>query len=303
MKICLVEFDGVDLQNQKSLSHVPIASTSPGWGIMQSTASSRSLHLGNRDSVSDYSRPARLNRENQQGGSRQKVRLTITVRGFLSMHKLFLAYRNWPDEARTDHVSDRIRCMCTKFETRTPSITRPSSNLTTLWPHTTPPCSPHTYVDSGLGAYFFNRQSNSEFLYRHGQDVSKVSSSAWLDNDIMSWPSRLDSVIAGGTRQQHCATTSMVWQRRHPYRLEGLMCTSLTRNLTQRFTADQALRLEEYHSNQQPNSGALYPTSLTLTWSELIVTTMIWDTSSNQLNHFLVVFYSELMFLSWFTFN
>jgi hypothetical protein len=117
---------------------------------MQSTASSRSLHLGNRDSASDYSRPARLNRENQQGGSRQKVRLTITVRGFLSMHKLFLAYRNWPDEARTDHVSDRIRCMCTKFETRTPSITRPSSNLTTLWPHTTPPCSPHMYVDSGL---------------------------------------------------------------------------------------------------------------------------------------------------------
>jgi hypothetical protein len=58
-------------------------------------------------------------------------------------------------------------------------------------------------------------------------------------------------------------------------------------NLTQRFTADQAQGHEEYHSNQLLNSGALLPISLTSTRGERVVTTMIWDTSPNQLSHFL----------------
>jgi hypothetical protein len=173
--------------------------------------------------------------------SGQKVLLAITVCGFLSMHKLYLACRNWPDEARTDHVKDRIRCMCTKFGTRTPSITRPSRILTTLWPHTTRPSSPHTYVDSGLGTYFFHLQSNSSFSTDHvtlrarcfdniitsmtqqcHQVASTASSPVWFSSDTASWLSHLDSTIVSWTRQQHYATTNMVQQCRHPHRLKGL---------------------------------------------------------------------------------
>jgi hypothetical protein len=50
--------------------------------------------------------------------------------------------------------------------------------------------------------------------------------------------------------------------------------TSPTSNPTQRITVDQAQGREEYHSNRQPDSGVLLPT-------------MIWDTSPNQLSHFL----------------
>jgi hypothetical protein len=65
--------------------------------------------------------------------SGQKVLLTITVRGFLSMHMLYLAYRNWPDVARTDHTSRIVHVACApNSELWTPSITRPCSNLTTL---------------------------------------------------------------------------------------------------------------------------------------------------------------------------
>jgi hypothetical protein len=69
--------------------------------------------------------------------------------------------------------------------------------------------------------------------------------------------------------------------------LRGLSHTSLTNNLPQRFTADQALGHEEYHSNWQPDSGALLSTSLAWTRGERIITVMIWDTSPNQLSHFL----------------
>jgi hypothetical protein len=59
--------------------------------------------------------------------------------------------------------------------------------------------------------------------------------------------------------------------------------------------------LQEYFFDRQPNSGMLLLTASTLTRGKCVITTMIWDTSSNQLSHFLVVFYSEL--ISQFTFN
>jgi hypothetical protein len=45
--------------------------------------------------------------------------------------------------------------------------------------------------------------------------------------------------------------------------------------------------LGAYFPDQQPDSDTLLPTSLTLTRVERVITTMIWDTSPNQLSHFL----------------
>jgi hypothetical protein len=97
--------------------------------------------------------------------------------------------------------------------------------------------------------------------------ASATPSSARLHSDIVSCPSRFGSTITNMTR--------------------GLVFTSLTSNPTQRFTTDQARRLKEYCSNRQLDSGTLLPTSLTSTRDERVITTMLWDASSNQLSHFL----------------
>jgi hypothetical protein len=58
-----------------------------------------------------------------------------------------------------------------------------------------------------------------------------------------------------------------------------------TSNPTQRFIIDQALELEEYHSNRQSDLGTLLPSSPTSTRDKRVVTIMLWDTSSNQISH------------------
>jgi hypothetical protein len=99
------------------------------------------------------------------------------------------------------------------------------------------------------------------------QVASAVPLSAWFDIYIASWPSRLDGTIINRT-----------WGSAH---------TFLTSNPTQMFIADQPLGLEEYYSNRRPDLDTLLPSLRTSTWGECVVTTMIWNTSSNQLSPFL----------------
>jgi hypothetical protein len=65
------------------------------------------------------------------------------------------------------------------------------------------------------------------------------------------------------------------------------MRTSPTSHPIYRFTIDPALGLKEYHSNRQRGSGTVLPTSPTSTRGERVITTMLWDISSNQLSHFI----------------
>jgi hypothetical protein len=97
---------------------------------------------------------------------------------------------------------------------------------------------------------------------------------------------RLSGTIANMTRQRHRATTKSPRQLLHQHDSGGLACTSSTSNLTWRITADQARGLEKYFSDQRPDSGTLLPTTPTSTQGERVITTMIWDTSANQLSHF-----------------
>jgi hypothetical protein len=85
----------------------------------------------------------------------------------------------------------------------------------------------------------------------------------------------LGSVIASMTRQWHHATTNVASITLLLAWLRDLACTFLTSNLTQRFTADQAMGLKEYHSNRQLDSGTLLPTSPTSTRGEHVVTNNI----------------------------
>jgi hypothetical protein len=78
---------------------------------------------------------------------------------------------------------------------------------------------------------------------------------------------RLNSTIAGMTQR--------------------LGATSPTSHPTQRFTTDQTQGLQDCHSNWRSNSGTFLPTSSASTWGEHVIATMLWDTSSNQLSHFL----------------
>jgi hypothetical protein len=120
---------------------------------------------------------------------------------------------------------------------------------------------------------------------RHSQVTSVVPSPAWLVNNItprvMSpWQHHClhDSVVTPHHGQVASATPSLAW-------LKGLMRTSSTSHPTWRFTNNQALGLEEYHSNWKHDLGTHLSTSLTMTWGESIITTILWDTSSNQLSH------------------
>jgi hypothetical protein len=77
------------------------------------------------------------------------------------------------------------------------------------------------------------------------------------------------------------------------------MQTSPTNHPTQRFTTDQALGLKEYHSNRQPDSDTRQLTSLTLTQGKHVVSTMLLDTSPNQLSRFLsCIFFRVNVFIS-----
>jgi hypothetical protein len=113
---------------------------------------------------------------------------------------------------------------------------------------------------------------------------------AWLNINI-SWSRRLGSIVASVTRRRHRITTNVVWAaprstmtRQHHHHTR----TSLTSSPAWRFTTRLGGGgLEESYSNRQPDSGTLLPILLTSTRSERVITTMIWDTSSNQLSHFL----------------
>jgi hypothetical protein len=134
-----------------------------------------------------------------------------------------------------------------------------------------------------------------------------MSPSVWCDIYIAPWPSHLGIAITSMTRHLHRAifnaasvaalvaslgSIAPVWlnndiaprpmlprRHRHQHWLRGLTQTSPTSHPT--------LELEEYHSNQQPDSGTCLLTSPTLTRGERVITTMLWDTSPNQLSHFL----------------
>jgi hypothetical protein len=124
--------------------------------------------------------------------------------------------------------------------------------------------------------------------------------------DIAPRPSHLGSTIASMTRHRHRAVAKLPRQRRchsdlastlhrgqiisaapSPARLEGLARTSPTSNLTRKFTTDQTQGLLECFSDGWPDSDTLLPTTPALTQGKHVVTTMIWDTSLNQLSHFL----------------
>jgi hypothetical protein len=111
---------------------------------------------------------------------------------------------------------------------------------------------------------------------RRCQQELAMPSPTWLSIYIASWPSRLSSTV--GSRTQH---------HRHQHHSGGLMFASPTSNPAQGFTVDQALRHEEYHSDQRPDSGTHLPTSLTSTRGERAISSILWDTSPNQLSHFL----------------
>jgi hypothetical protein len=139
---------------------------------------------------------------------------------------------------------------------------------------------------------------------RHGQQClgstitprpsrSGSTALAWLNRDIASRASHLgiawhDSTSTSCRGQVASAAPSPAW-------LRGLLFTSPTSNLTRRFITDQTRGLEEYHFNRQPDLSSLLPTSLTSTWPERIITIRLWDTSPNQLSHFL-----SCIFLSYF---
>jgi hypothetical protein len=130
-------------------------------------------------------------------------------------------------------------------------------NITMPWP--TSPCQHY-------------HQHDSELTSCHGQ---VALSPAWLGMYIMLQPSRRGIVTANiGS-----AAPSPAW-------LGDLMRTFPMSNLTQRFTT-RALGLKKCHSKRRSNSDTLLPTSLTLTWGERVITTMLSDTSLNQLSHLL----------------
>jgi hypothetical protein len=116
--------------------------------------------------------------------------------------------------------------------------------------------------DWGPAGWPKRRHHQHDSSSRHGPIASAASARGWLGIDIVPRPSRLGNAIASWTRQQHCATTNMVRPRHHLHRLEGMTHTSPPSNSTRRVTVDQTRRLEEYHSNWQPNSDTLLPTLL-----------------------------------------
>jgi hypothetical protein len=133
--------------------------------------------------------------------------------------------------------------------------------------------------------------SSSASTSYHGQVISAASSSTWLGIDIAPQSSHLESAVVSITRYRHHVAAAP---------LGGLARTSPISNSTQKITADQTKGLDKYHSNRQPDSDVLLPTSLTSTRGERVITTMIWDTSSNQLSHFLSYILSQVNILIYF---
>jgi hypothetical protein len=72
-----------------------------------------------------------------------------------------------------------------------------------------------------------------------------------------------------------------------PAWLSDSVHTSLISNMTQRFITDQSRGLQEYFSDRRRDLSMLLPIMSTLTWGDLIITTMLWDALPNQLSHFL----------------
>jgi hypothetical protein len=147
-------------------------------------------------------------------------------------------------------------------------------------------------VSQSISSGQHHRQKDSAVTSCHNQHrlgsaptnvASAAPSPARPGNDITPWLT--------STQQRHgqhrlgSATANIAAAVMSPAGVEGLARTSLTSNLTQRFTTDQSRRLQEYFFNWWPDSGTLLPTSPTSTRGEHIITTMLWETSSNQLSH------------------
>jgi hypothetical protein len=156
---------------------------------------------------------------------------------------------------------------------------------------------PHLLAYDGNGlsqwlAAFHTYSSTRRHQHRHHITVkSSQQQTSYHGIDIAPQSSHLESAIVSITRYRHHVAAAP---------LGGLARTSPISNSTQKITTDQTKGLDKYHSNRQPDSDVLLPTSLTSTRGEHVIITMIWDTSSNQLSHFLSYILSQVNILIYF---
>jgi hypothetical protein len=123
-------------------------------------------------------------------------------------------------------------------------------------------------------------------MTRHHHHQHNSASTSCLDSAIASMTQHQRRAVAKLPRQHHRRHDSVATSRHDQHRL-GSTVISMTWELGAYFPDQQSDSEVHHRSGSRAGGVPLQPISPTSTRGECVITTMLWDTSPNQLSHFL----------------